>query len=149
MEIKYLNYCNEAKDFVVKSTENNLLYKHLYDLKEKHWGLNVAIFIDLGDAGLHQAIKDPNKDCYYLYYHTCGFFITPKHREGKLTKLEFPSYLDNLLKETPIDEPKPSGWYGRSGADLFKDTAGNFHYFCETLKKHRINHLFLQELYGK
>ena len=147
MEIKYIEYSEEARDFVVKSTGNNILYKHLFDLKEKYWGLNVAMFLELDSYGLHQAIKDPEKDCYYLYYDTCGWLRAERLRSRK--GQDEIDYLDNLFKEKPFDETKPSGWYGRSGADLFKDTAGNFHYFCETLKKHRINHLFLQELYGK
>jgi hypothetical protein len=147
MKIKYLDYCDKAKDFVVKSTKNNILYKHLYDLKEKHYGLNVAIFLKLDSYGFCKAIKDPNKDCYYLYYNTCGWLHVKEAKN--LTGQDEINYLDNLFKEHPIDETTVGSLFRYSGADLFKDTAGNFHYFCETLKKHRINHLFLQELYGK
>ena len=144
MEIKYIEYSEEARDFVVKSTGNNILYKHLFDLKEKYWGLNVAMFPELDSYGLHQAIKDPEKDCYYLYYDTCGWLRAERLRSRK--GQDEIDYLDNLFKEKPFDETAADDFYNLSAIDLFKDTAANFHFFCNTLKTHRINHLYLEAL---
>ena len=140
MKIKYIEYSEEARDFVVKSTENNILYKHLFDLKEKYWGLNVAMFYKLGNCELYQAIKDPEKNCYYLYYNTCGFLWAKRLGSGK--GQDEIDYLDLSLKEAAINEAS------LNAAGLFKDTAPNFHSFWETLKKHRKKR-FIYFYFGK
>lgn len=141
MKIQYLEYCDKTRDFVRKSTKNNVLYKHLCDLKEKHYRLNVAMFLELDSYGFYKAIKDPQKDWYYLYNHICGFLFI--RREKGLTGQDEIDYLDNAFKEKPIDETTASF------RSHFTDSAVNFSDFSDTLKRHQINHLFLQELYGK
>jgi hypothetical protein len=144
MEIKYIEYSEETKGFITKSTENNILYKHLYDLKEKYWGLNVAMFLELDGYGMHQAIKDPEKNCYYLYYNTCGWLRAERLRSRK--GQDEIDYLDNLFEKNPFDETAVDRFYKISVIDLFEDTSHNFHPFCETLKTHGINHLYLEAL---
>jgi len=142
MKIKYLEWSKDAGeyigDFVVKTTENNILFKHVCNLGN-FMGLEIAVFVDLSCMGLNWAIKDPKKDCYYLYFQHCSFVHPPKHELEKIKRHQLPDYLKEYFIKKPIDIEDTKNFF-----ETHQEGLSNIY---EIMERYNITHLFNNEAF--